>query len=214
MERSRIIVFASGNKNSGGSGFEMLVENSRPGGVLDADIVAVVSNHEQGGVRQRAERLGIPFLHFPAPWTADEYRRIVAEHKADFVALSGWLKMVHGLDPAKTINIHPAILPESAGTYGHLAHERMIELNRSDQASYTAVTMHFVTDDGKYDTGPVFFRYPVPILVTDDADSLASRVNKVEHAWQSWVTNLVVHGKISWDGKDRNTLQVPEGIPR
>jgi folate-dependent phosphoribosylglycinamide formyltransferase PurN len=68
--------------------------------------------------------------------------------------------------------------------------------------------MHFVTKE--YDKGPVFFRYPVLIRPNDDADSLGSRVNKIEHGWQSFVTNLVVTGQIHWNGENPESLVVPE----
>ena len=61
--KPKLIIFASGRKEGGGSGFENLVEAAKAG-TLDAEIVALVSNHEHGGVRERAERLGIPFVHF------------------------------------------------------------------------------------------------------------------------------------------------------
>jgi len=48
-----LLIFASGTKEDGGSGFQALVENTKTG-ILDARIVAVVSNHEHGGVRMRA----------------------------------------------------------------------------------------------------------------------------------------------------------------
>ena len=68
MSRPKLFIFASGTATGGGSGFEKLVTASR-NGVLDADIVGVVSNHEHGGVRERAERLGVPFFYFPGPYT-------------------------------------------------------------------------------------------------------------------------------------------------
>jgi folate-dependent phosphoribosylglycinamide formyltransferase PurN len=67
--------------------------------------------------------------------------------------------------------------------------------------------MHFVTD--KYDRGPVFFRYPVLIRPDEMPESLGARVNKIEHTWQSFITNLVLNGEISWDGVDPKSLTVP-----
>jgi len=197
----KILIFASGSKDGGGSGFQELVENSRTG-VLSAEIVAVVSNHENGGVRKRADKLAVPFIHF-----SGEYKEIVDRFKPDLVCLSGWLKLVKGLDSAKTINIHPGSLPEfgGAGMYGHHVHEAVINSGVKE----TAVSMHFVTEE--YDEGPVFFRYPIAVRKNDTADTLAGRVNKIEHSWQSYITNLVVQGEISWDGKDPNSLVVPEG---
>lgn len=50
-KKKKIIVFASGTKDGGGSGFENLV-NATKKGILNAEIIAVVSNHENGGVRR------------------------------------------------------------------------------------------------------------------------------------------------------------------
>ena len=91
MEKPKLIVFASGTKDRGGSGVENLFHHSRSG-KLDADIVAVVSNHEWGGVRERADRLGIPFVHFDGPYTTEEYKRLVKDSRAEWAILSGWLK--------------------------------------------------------------------------------------------------------------------------
>ena len=206
----KILVFASGTKEGGGSGFQELVENSRTG-VLGAEIVAVISNHENGGVRRRADDLKIPFVHFPAPWNHEIYQKLVRDRKADLVCLSGWLKLVKGLDPAKTINIHPGPLPRfgGAGMYGHHVHEAVIAAFRAGEIKTSAVIMHFVTE--KFDEGPVFFRYPVLIRDADTAETLGERVNKIEHAWQSWATNLVIQGYISWDGRDPNSLKIPDG---
>src|SRR3989344_4027077 len=98
MSKPKLIVFASGTKDGsssttplgfsktdyrqenlggGGSGFENLV-NATKTGELDADIVGVVSNHEHGGVRERADRLGIPFTYFPGPYDAEHYASVLS----------------------------------------------------------------------------------------------------------------------------------------
>src|SRR3989344_4575895 len=119
--KPRIIVFASGTKDGGGSGFENLVEATKSG-VLDADIVAIVSSNEYGGVRERAERLGVPFVYFPRPFDAEHYssvlQKIAIEKNELWIALAGWLKLVKGLDPTKTFNIHPALLSQLGGRFG------------------------------------------------------------------------------------------------
>jgi phosphoribosylglycinamide formyltransferase-1 len=66
------------------------------------------------------------------------------------------------------------------------------------------VSMHFVTE--KYDEGPLFFALPLEILPTDDAETLAKRVNEAEHKWQPIVTNAVLQGQISWDGVNPHSL--------
>ena len=211
MSKPKLIVFASGSKEGGGSGFENLVTSKE----LDADIVAVVSNYEHGGVRERADRLGIPFIHFPKPWDAENYRRIVEESGAEWIALSGWLKLVKGLGPAKTFNIHPASLSllggrfGGDGMYGHYVHEAIKEALDRGEITESGVTMHFVTDE--YDRGPAFFEVRVPLAKGMTADEIGRVVNEVEHTWQPRITNMVVHGEIFWNGEDPKTLTVPDG---
>ena len=207
--RPKILVFASGSATGGGSGFEKLVEATRSG-ILDADIVGVVSNHPNGGVKERAERLGVKFIYFAGPYTEEGYKKIVDESSAEYVALSGWLKLVAGLPPTKTFNIHPGPLPKfgGRGMYGHHVHEAVIEAYKRGEVTHSAVTMHFVTS--KYDEGPVFFALPVEIMKDDDAGTLGKRVNLKEHEWQPRITDLVVKGLIHWDGKDPKSLVVPE----
>jgi len=208
--KPKLIIFASGTKTGGGSGFENLVLAQRKG-ELNADIVAVVSNHENGGVREKADRLGVPFIHFPGPFTADAYQEIVKKSGAEYVALSGWLKLVTGLDSKRIFNIHPGPLPRfgGAGMYGHHVHEAVMAAYRKGEVTHSAVTMHFVTE--QYDEGPAFFRCPVDILSNDDAETLGRRMNAAEHKYQPIITNLVVNGEISWDGNDPKTLKLPEG---
>jgi len=216
MSKPKILVFASGSAEGGGSGFEKLVLASREG-PLNAEIVAVVSNHTNGGVRARASRLGVPFLHFPKPWTGEAYQKLATESGAEFFALSGWLKLVVGLDPAtrfnsRTVfNIHPGPLPAfgGPGLYGHHVHEAVIAAFKRNELTHSAVCMHFVT--GEYDRGPVFFRCNVRISDDDTADTIGTRVNEQEHRYQPEITSMVVNGLIRWNGIDPNSLEVPSG---
>ena len=151
----RVLVFASGDPKGGGSGFQELVEFSRTNPpVLDAQIVGVISNHQNGGVRRRADALHILFEYWPGPYDAEGYRAFVRKYQADFVMCSGWLKFVRGLDPAKTVNIHPGPLPRFGGTgmYGHYVHEAVMAAYHRGEITQSAVTMHFV-DDVAYDNG-------------------------------------------------------------
>lgn len=213
MAKAKILVFASGSATGGGSGFENLVKSTDTG-ILDAQIVGVVSNHKEGGVRERASKLMIPFIHFPAPWGANEYWRIAKESGAQYFALSGWLKQVVGLDTRYTFNIHPGPLPEfgGKGMHGHHVHEAVMAAYAAGRVTESAVTMHFVTEE--YDRGPVFFRCHVPISRSDTPESLAARVNAFEHEWQPAITNMVVNGQISWNGVNHSSLQVPQGYAK
>ena len=199
----KIIIFSSGTIEGGGSGFENMV-NANHKGILSGEIVAVVSNHENGGVRERANRLGIKFIHFPSPWTKEIYQEITKD--ADLICLSGWLKLATGLDPRKTINIHPGPLPQfgGAGMYGHYVHEAVMESYKKGEVTHSAVSMHFVTDE--YDRGPLFFSQPVEIFPDDTSETLAKRVLEIEHNWQPIISEKVLMGEISWDGKNHESL--------
>jgi folate-dependent phosphoribosylglycinamide formyltransferase PurN len=149
-EPQNVMVLASGTKDGGGSGARNLIRYARAGGT-GYRVCVLVSNHERGGVRKLADELGIPFEYFPAPWTAEKYEALVAKYKADWVACSGWLKLVpirrlgpigfllrlfgfnKGLDPRRTFNIHPARLSfqnrrfGGHRLYGHYVHEAVHE---------------------------------------------------------------------------------------
>lgn len=208
--KPKLLVFASGSKDGGGSGVRELIENITVGN-LNADIVGIASNHEFGGVRQVTDLYCPDAFHFlESPINESAYRNLVTKTGADFVALSGWLKLVTGLNPATTINIHPGPLPDKEGDvdtggegmHGHHVHEFIIETG----AKYSAVTMHFVTE--KFDEGPKIFDFRIMVRKDETPTELAERVNKIEHGWQWFITNLVLRGDISWSGKKGDPVLV------
>ena len=214
-ETKGVLVLASGDPKGGGSGFQELVEFSRTNPpVLDAQIIGVVSNHQNGGVRRRADTLQIPFEYWSGPFDAKGYQALIDKYQPDFVMCSGWLKFVRGLDPARTVNIHPGPLPRfgGAGMYGHHVHQAVIAAYRRGEITQSAVTIHFV-DEAAYDNGPVIFQMPVLIRPEDDAETLAKRVNEKERAWQSHILNLVVHRHIYLNnGQVAFSTDVPERL--
>ncbi|MEK7628468.1 MAG: formyltransferase family protein [Patescibacteria group bacterium] len=219
MPKPKLIIFASGTKEGGGSGFENLVLRSRGENPdLVADIVAVVSNHEQGGVRKRADKLGVRFLHFKPSGDgplaqAAAYQRLLRETGAEWTALSGWLKLVKGLDPKRTINIHPALLSQlggrfgGPGMYGHHVHEALKKALDNNEVTESGFTMHFVTDE--YDKGPAFAEVRVLIRAGMSADEIGKVVNTAEHQWQPKLTHMVIHKEIAWDGHNASSLTLP-----
>lgn len=202
MSKSRLLVFASGGKNpgQGGSGFRVLVENMHAG-ILEAEIVGVVSQHADGGVRGIAGEFGIPFYHFSKEFSAETYRTLMSKTEAEWMILSGWIKRVLEPDTPRSLNIHPAKLPSpfgGPGFYGLAVHKRVLEAFRQGEITHSAVSMHFVTEE--FDAGPVFFRLPVYICPDDTPESLQKRVNEQEHGWQAYITSLVVNGIIRLEG--------------
>jgi folate-dependent phosphoribosylglycinamide formyltransferase PurN len=188
--KKRLLVFNSGP----GSGFQELVENSRTG-ILKAEIVGLVTNNGNYKCIERAKQLGIPYTVMTS-FEAEDYQELVKKYDADFVLLSGWLKLAKGLDSETTINIHPGPLPEfgGKGMYGHHVHEAVISAFRRGEITETKVTIHKVNE--KFDDGLILFEYPILIRDDDTAETLAVRVNKIEHGWQSYITNLIIKGEL------------------
>jgi folate-dependent phosphoribosylglycinamide formyltransferase PurN len=62
----------------------------------------------------------------------------------------------------------------------------------------TGVTIHFV--DEFYDHGPIIAQSPVAVMMGDTAESLASRILKMEHRLYPQVVGALCRGDLVWDG--------------
>ncbi|SDX45679.1 formyltetrahydrofolate deformylase [Albimonas donghaensis] len=122
-------------------------------GWLDAEVVAIVSNHET--CRADAEREGVPYRHWPVTKETklDQEARLLdlaQESGADLVILARYMQVLSdGLSKrlyGKVINIHHSFLPSFKGAKPyHQAFERGVKL--------IGATAHYVTPD--LDEGPI-----------------------------------------------------------
>ncbi|OCP20811.1 MULTISPECIES: formyltetrahydrofolate deformylase [unclassified Ensifer] len=122
-------------------------------GWLNAEVVAIVSNHEDS--RRTAELEAIPYHHWPVSKAnkaeqEEKLLRLAQETGADLVILARYMqvfsdnlsKRLYG----KAINIHHSFLPSFKGARPyHQAHERGVKL--------IGATAHYVTSD--LDEGPI-----------------------------------------------------------
>jgi phosphoribosylglycinamide formyltransferase 1 len=211
MKKPSILVFNSGS----GSGFEKLVQYGIDG-IASYHIVGLVVSSFECKAIERAKRLGIKYTVMTS-FRVEDYQKVASEYNPDFFSLSGWLKLVKGLDPKITFNIHPGSLPNFGGhkMYGHYVHEATIAAYKAGNIKYTEICMHFITNveytstaeqKKQYDKGSVFFRFSIRILDTDTAETLSARVNKWEHFWQPFITDLIAKKEIYWDDQ---TLVIP-----
>ena len=204
-EYPKLLVFANGTKDSGGSGFENLV-NAQKRGLFRANMVGVVSSHLNGGTKKLADIFKIPFFHYQKQGDEVLFKK---QTGAEWFALSGWFKKAEG-DSKTMFNIHPARpIFGGKGMYGLNVHRAVLEAFKKGEIKNTAVSMHFVTEE--YDKGPVFFEYPVRIEKNDTPETLQERVKWYEHIFQWAIIDLVIHRQISWDGKNPASLVVPKG---
>lgn len=125
----------------------------RQAGDLDAEIVAVISNHEK--LSPIAKDWGVPYYHVPI--TAEtkviaemRHNEILADHDVDVLVLARYMQ-IFSVDFVETwrgqmINIHHSFLPAFAGAKPfHQAFERGVKL--------IGATAHYVTAD--LDAGPI-----------------------------------------------------------
>ncbi|MFL9933920.1 formyltetrahydrofolate deformylase [Paraburkholderia sp. RL18-103-BIB-C] len=122
-------------------------------GALNADIVAIVSNHET--FRGLADHYSVPFFHLPVtPGTRLECEQqllmIIDEYRVDLVVLARYMQILSESLckrlPGKVINIHHSFLPSFKGARPyHQAHARGVKL--------IGATAHYVTSD--LDEGPI-----------------------------------------------------------
>lgn len=153
-------------------------------GVLNAEIVLVMSDNPEGYILERAEKAGLRhevidcqgmITKFP-----DEVQREVGEKLksagVDLVCLAGFMRLVKQplLEqfPDRIINIHPSLLPNYPGL---MAWKQALE----DGAGESGCTVHYV--DAGMDTGPVILQASVPVLADDSAESLHARIQEQEH---------------------------------
>lgn len=175
-------VFASGN----GSTFQALLDHcrERPAGW---SVELLVTDRERPGAVDRAERADLPWVHIPVKGreAAEVERRTLAELEAsriDLVLLAGYLRLIpEGVVERFTgrmLNTHPSLLPAfgGQGMYGRHVHEAVV----ASGARVSGPTVQWV--DREYDRGRPLAQWPVPVLATDDASSLAARVQSVERA--------------------------------
>ena len=88
----------------------------------------------------------------------------------------------------RIMNIHPSLLPKYPGLH---THQRAIEAGDSAAGA----TVHFVT--GELDGGPAIIQAEVPIMPSDDADALASRILIQEHQIFPLAAQWFCEGKLS-----------------
>jgi phosphoribosylglycinamide formyltransferase 1 len=195
-------VFASG----GGSNFQALIDRKESGD-LEVELKLLICNNGKAAAMERAEKNNIDKIHIAPSHFPDETSYtasmldILQEREIQLIILAGYMKKIPaGIVAAfrnRIVNIHPALLPAfgGSGLYGGRVHQAVLDYG----AKISGVTVHFI--DEQYDHGPVIYQKTVPVLDTDDAESLAKRVLAVEHDSLWRVVAAIARGEISVRGR-------------
>jgi phosphoribosylglycinamide formyltransferase-1 len=184
-----------------GSNFEAIARNVSAGRIPDARIAVVISNRADAGGVETARGLGLTTLVVPSKGRdRDEHDREVLaalqKHRVDLVCLAGYMRLLSPWFvrqfPRRILNIHPSLLPAFPG------------LEAQEQAfaygvKVSGCTVHFV--DEELDHGAIILQKTVPVLDTDDEQTLAARILEQEHIAYSEAINIVLDGKFEIAGR-------------
>jgi phosphoribosylglycinamide formyltransferase 1 len=202
MSRARIGVLASG----GGSNLQAILDYlAALGTARCGDVVLVASNRADAGALDRAADAGVDraVLRSPHAPAGADLATVLKQHGVELVALAGYMRHVPNevtrAYRGRMLNVHPALLPEfgGPGMYGERVHLAVVQAG----AVLSGPSVHFV--DEAYDHGAVIAQWPVPVLPTDDARSLASRVLRAEHLLYPRVVNAVAAGEVRLSDQGR-----------
>ena len=201
-EKLRIGVLASGT----GTDLQSIIDTSEKG-MIDAEVIVVVSDNKDAFALKRAEKHGIKafFVDPKGKNRTDHEKKVYAileDNNVDLVVGAGYMKI---LSPSfvkkwygKIINIHPALLPSFKGANGQKdAFEYGVKIS--------GCTTHFMDED--MDHGPIILQAAVKVRPSDDRDNLAARILEVEHQILPRTIQLFAEGRLKIDGRKVKILK-------
>ena len=196
-EKLKIAVLASGS----GSNLQAIIDEIAAG-LLPAELCLVISDKPDAYALQRAQKANVPTkILLPQDFTsrADydaQLVQLLQAAKVEVVALAGYMRLVTptllNAFPQRVLNIHPALLPSFPGLH---AQRQAFEYG----VKVAGCTVHFV-DEGM-DSGPIILQAPVPVLDTDNADSLTARILEQEHIIYPLALRLLAEEKLHIVGR-------------
>ena len=173
-----LAVFASGS----GTTLQAIIDSIETG-KLDAKITIVVSNNPGAYALERARKANISTYVITSKGIENidsELSEVLKDYEIDLIVLAGYLRKIGDklLEKYRIINTHPSLLPKfgGKGMHGMHVHQAVIDAKESE----SGVTVHFV--NGEYDSGSIIRQTTVPVLETDDAESLSAKVQKAENS--------------------------------
>src|ERR1700716_4314722 len=184
-----------------GSNFVAIADSIAAGRIPDARIAVVISNRADAPGLDTARQRGLNALVISSKGRPrEEHDREVAaallDGKVDLICLAGYMRLLSPWFvqqfPAKILNIHPSLLPAFPG------------LEAQQQAFAYGVrvsgcTVHLV--DEELDHGAIIAQKTVPVLDSDDEETLAARILEQEHIAYTEAINMVLEGKFKIAGR-------------
>lgn len=193
----RVAVLASGR----GSNFQAVIDAIRDRRV-PASCVRLITDNPKAYAIERAKTAGIPFTvvdyeSFPSRNAYERaLLRAMQDCNADLFVLAGYMRIV-GKEivqafAGRIINIHPALLPSFPGLHGQRQAIR-------HGVKVSGCTVHFVDDS--LDGGPIIIQQCVPVLESDNEDTLAARILGEEHRCLPEAIRLICEDRLVIEGR-------------
>lgn len=167
-------------------------------GVLDVEIVKVISSRPDAYGLVRAQKAGIPTcsLNKDIYQDASLANEVIAteftQAGAEYIVMAGYMRMVTSevLDVFcdKVVNLHPALLPSFKGAHA-------IDDAFNAGVKITGITIHFA--NAEYDKGPIIAQRAVSVCEDDTLETLEERIHAAEHRLYPEVLQLIARGKVS-----------------
>jgi formyltetrahydrofolate deformylase len=170
-------------------------------GWLDAEVAAIVSNHEDS--RATADYEGIAYHHLPVARDKSnkiaqeqEVLRLVKDTGAELVVLARYMQVLgDGLATrlyGQVINIHHSFLPSFKGAKPyHQAHERGVKI--------IGATAHYVTPD--LDEGPIIEQETARVNHAMTPDELIAVGRDIESRVLARAVKLHLESRVMLNGK-------------
>ncbi|MCH9741215.1 MAG: formyltetrahydrofolate deformylase [Epsilonproteobacteria bacterium] len=188
-KRKKIVILATKESHALG---DILIRHEA--GELDADIEAVIANHDI--LETLVRRFDIPFFKVSAEGMSREEHeelvmRLIDEQEFDYIVLAKYMRI---LTPnfvssyaKKIINIHHSFLPAFIGANPYKqAHERGVKI--------IGATAHFVTND--LDEGPIIAQDVIPVNHRFEWRDMQRAGRDVEKIVLSRALNIVLNDRV------------------
>jgi phosphoribosylglycinamide formyltransferase 1 len=203
-EPQRLGILLSGR----GSNFLAIAQSIREGRLPGVEIAVVLCNVADSPGLTAAQQLGLPTAVFASKGRprAQHDVDVIASlhaHNVDLVCLAGYMRLLSpefiAAFPNRILNIHPSLLPAFPGLE---AQKQAFDYG----VKVAGCTVHFV--DEHLDHGVIILQRAIPVLETDDAHSLATRILAEEHLAYAEAIAQVICGEYEIRGR----RFVPRGI--
>jgi len=188
-KRKKIVILATKESHALG---DILIRHEA--GELDADIEAVIANHNV--LEELVRRFDIPFFHVPTEgMTREEHEenimKLIDEQEFDYIVLAKYMRILTSSFvssyPQQIVNIHHSFLPAFIGANPYKqAFERGVKI--------IGATAHFVTDD--LDEGPIIAQDVIPVNHRFEWRDMQRAGRDVEKIVLSRALNFVLNDRV------------------